>query len=178
MPDYLFGVPITIAGVSILAAGHLGPLVSVQQASLLVTVAGLTLMLFGRRAFQLVWAPWLYLLMALPIWDPLLSRLRPPSQVLSGRDCRQPAPFDRSASGSGGHPDRIAESHPRRPGGMQRSQSAHGDRGDDLAGGISLARWSCPASDACRHCRGCRVREQRFSDRRRWFPRPSRVGRR
>ena len=84
VPDYLFGVPITIAGVAILAAGHLGALVSLQQASLLVTVAGLTLMLFGRRAFQLVWAPWLYLLMAFPIWDPLLSRLRPPSQVLSG----------------------------------------------------------------------------------------------
>jgi EpsI family protein len=83
-PDYLFGVPTTIAGISILAAGHLGALISVQQASLLVTLAGLTLMLFGRRAFQLVFVPWLYLLMALPIWDPVLSRLRPPSQVLSG----------------------------------------------------------------------------------------------
>ena len=38
VPDYLFGVPITIAGVAILAAGHLGALVSLQQASLLVTV--------------------------------------------------------------------------------------------------------------------------------------------
>ena len=83
-PDYFFGVPTTLAGVSILAAGHLGSLISVQQASLLVTLAGLTLMLFGRRAFQLVWVPWLYLLMALPIWDPVLSRLRPPSQMLSG----------------------------------------------------------------------------------------------
>ena len=84
VPDYLFGVPIAIAGVLMLAAGHLGALVSVQQASLLVTLAGLTLMLFGRRAFQLAWVPWLYLLMALPIWDPVLSRLRPPSQLLSG----------------------------------------------------------------------------------------------
>jgi EpsI family protein len=84
VPDYLFGVPFAIAGVAMLAAGHLGALVSLQQASLLVTLAGLTLMLFGRRAFQLVWVPCLYLLMAFPIWDPLLSRLRPPSQVLSG----------------------------------------------------------------------------------------------
>jgi len=83
-PDYLFGVPTTIAGISILAAGQLGALISVQQASMLVTLAGLTLMLFGRRAFQLVWVPWLYMFMALPIWDPVLSRLRPPSQVLSG----------------------------------------------------------------------------------------------
>lgn len=47
VPDYLFGVPITIAGVAMLAAGHLGALVSLKQAPLLVTLAGLTLMLLA-----------------------------------------------------------------------------------------------------------------------------------
>ena len=84
VPDYLFGVPVTLAGIAMLAAGHLGALVSLQQVSLLVTLAGFILMLFGRRVFHLTWAPLLYLLLALPIWDSLLGRLRPPSQVLSG----------------------------------------------------------------------------------------------
>ena len=84
VPDYLFGVPVTLAGIAMLAAGHLGALISLQQVSLLVTLAGFILMLFGRRVFHLTWVPLLYLLLAMPIWDSLLGRLRPPSQVLSG----------------------------------------------------------------------------------------------
>ena len=83
VPDHLFGVPVTLAGIAMLAAGHLGALVSLQQASLLVTLAGFILMIFGRRVFHVVWVPLLYLLLAMPIWDSLLGRLRPPSQVLS-----------------------------------------------------------------------------------------------
>lgn len=84
VPDYLFGVPVTLAGIAMLAAGHLGALVSLQQVSLLVTLAGFILMLFGRRVFHVSWVPLLYLLLAMPIWDSLLGRLGPPSQVLSG----------------------------------------------------------------------------------------------
>ena len=84
VPDYLFGVPVTLAGIAMLAAGHLGALVSLQQLSLLVTLAGFILMLFGRRVLHAMWVPLLYLLLAMPVWDPLLGRLRPPSQVLSG----------------------------------------------------------------------------------------------
>ena len=84
VPDYLFGVPVTLTGIAMLAAGHLGALVSLQQVSLLVTLAGFILMLFGRRVFRITWVPLLYLLLAMPIWDLLLGRLRPPSQVLSG----------------------------------------------------------------------------------------------
>ena len=84
VPDYLFGVPVTLAGIAMLAAGHLGALVSLQQVSLLVTLAGFILMLFGRRVFHLTWVPLLYLLLAMPIWDSILARLGPPSQVLSG----------------------------------------------------------------------------------------------
>lgn len=84
VPDYLFGVPVTLAGIAMLALGHLGALVSLQQVSLLVTLTGFILMLFGRRVFHLTWVPLLYLLLAMPIWDSLLGRLGPPSQALSG----------------------------------------------------------------------------------------------
>ena len=83
VPDYLLGVPVTLAGIAMLAAGHLGALISLGQVSLLVTLAGFILMLFGRRVFQLMWVPLVYLLLAMPIWDALLGRLRPPSQALS-----------------------------------------------------------------------------------------------
>ena len=75
VPDHLFGVPVTLAGIAMLAVGHLGALVSLQQVSLLVTLAGFILMLFGRRVFHLTRVPLLYLLLAMPIWDPCSSGL-------------------------------------------------------------------------------------------------------
>src|SRR5215470_16687285 len=43
-PDYVGGVPVTLAGLGMLLAGRLGLLVSVQEASLIVTLAGFILL--------------------------------------------------------------------------------------------------------------------------------------
>jgi EpsI family protein len=83
--DYLLGLPLILAGIGILAAGHIALLTQLQQASLVVTLAGFVLLLFGRRAFACVWFPLAYVLLGFPIWDALIGWLQPPSQVLSGR---------------------------------------------------------------------------------------------
>src|SRR5262249_1166643 len=82
-PDYLGGVPVTLAGLGMLIAGRLGSLVSLQEGSLIVPVAGFLLLFAGRRVFARVWFPLAYLLVAFPIWDSVIARVQPPSQVLS-----------------------------------------------------------------------------------------------
>src|SRR5215470_15875541 len=56
-PDYVSGVPVTLAGFILLFA--------------------------GRRVFARVWFPLAYLLVAFPIWDSVIARVQPPSQMLS-----------------------------------------------------------------------------------------------
>jgi EpsI family protein len=84
-PDYLLGVPTTLAGVALLVVGRVALLTSVQEASLVVTLAGLVLLFFGRATFAVVWVPLGYLLLGFPLWDTLITRLQPPSQLVSGR---------------------------------------------------------------------------------------------
>jgi EpsI family protein len=84
-PDYLLGIPIIVAGVSMLAAGRLSLIASVQEASLVVTLAGLILVFVGRQVFTAVSFPLFYLLLGIPIWDRVIARLQPPSQLLSAR---------------------------------------------------------------------------------------------
>lgn len=84
-PDYLLGIPVTLAGIAALAVGRLALMTSIQQASLLVTLAGVVLLLFGRAVLTRLWFPLAYLLLGLPIWDVVIARLQPASQVLSAQ---------------------------------------------------------------------------------------------
>jgi EpsI family protein len=84
-PDYLFGIPVTLAGIATLTVGRLALMTSVQEASLLVTLAGVVLLLFGRAVLTRLWFPLAYLLLGLPIWDVVINRLQPASQVLSAQ---------------------------------------------------------------------------------------------
>jgi EpsI family protein len=84
VPDYLLGVPVTLAGVALLTAGRIGLLTSLQQASLVVTLAGFVLLFFGRAIFACLWFPLGYLLLGFPVWDVLIRWLQPPSQLISG----------------------------------------------------------------------------------------------
>jgi EpsI family protein len=84
-PDYFLGVPVILVGVATLTVGRLGLLTSLQEVSLLVTLAGFVLLLFGREAFGYTWFPLGYLLLGIPIWDNVIGSLQPPSQDLSAR---------------------------------------------------------------------------------------------
>ena len=82
-PDYVIGVPTILFGAAMLRVGDVGGLMMLQGASLIVTLAGLVLLLFGRMALSVVWFPIAYLLLMLPIWDYPLNRLQVPSQTIS-----------------------------------------------------------------------------------------------
>jgi len=82
-PDYAFGIPLTIAGVSMLVIGRLGATIGLEQASLVVTLTGLLLLLFGRDVVRSHWFAIAYLLLMVPIWNGPISQLQDPSRVLS-----------------------------------------------------------------------------------------------
>ena len=84
-PDYVVGVPLTLAGITLLVAARLALVASLQEMSLVVTLAGLVLLLFGREMFSIVRFPLAYVLLSIPMWDMPIGWLQPPSQVLSAR---------------------------------------------------------------------------------------------
>jgi EpsI family protein len=84
-PDPILGIPVIVLGLAMLEVGRLGLLMSVQEMSLLVALAGFVLLLFGRQAFACIWFPLAYLLLGIPVWDNVISSLQPPSQDLSAR---------------------------------------------------------------------------------------------
>jgi EpsI family protein len=82
-PDYWAGVPVVLLGMLCLAVGTLGALVAVQGLSLVITLTGLVLLLFGREVLTIVAFPVLYLLLMVPVWAYPLNQLQLPSQRLS-----------------------------------------------------------------------------------------------
>jgi EpsI family protein len=82
-PDYSLGVPITLAGIAMLVVGRLGTLILVEQTSLVVTLTGLLLLLFGRHAVKSHWFAIAYLLLMVPLWSVPIGHLQDPSRLLS-----------------------------------------------------------------------------------------------
>ncbi len=84
-PDYVLGVPVVIVGVLLLAAGALCAMNSVEDVSIIVTLVGLLLILFGREAVKPHWFALAYLLLMVPIWSIPIAALQDPSRLLSTR---------------------------------------------------------------------------------------------
>jgi len=85
VPDYVFGIPVTLAGVTMLVIGQIGALVAVQQVSMIVTLTGLILLVFGRDVIRSHWFSIAYLLLMIPIWNVPISHLQDPSRLLSAK---------------------------------------------------------------------------------------------
>jgi EpsI family protein len=66
-------------------AGDVGSSVRLQQLSLILMVTAGVLLLFGRQVFRHIWFAIAYLLLMVPVWTELISRLQVPSQIISGR---------------------------------------------------------------------------------------------
>jgi EpsI family protein len=81
-PDYRLGTPVLLAGALTLAIGKIGGIVALQGISLVLSVAGLTLLWLGREAFRVLRFPIVYLLLMVPLFYPL-NWLQEPSQELS-----------------------------------------------------------------------------------------------
>src|SRR5262245_13106014 len=84
-PDYLLGVPVTLVGIALLVGGRLGGMLSIEQASFVVTLTGVVLIVAGRDAVRIHWFTLAYLLLMVPIWNYPIDRLQEPSRLLSAR---------------------------------------------------------------------------------------------
>jgi len=82
-PDYVLGVPVMLAAAAMLVIGRIGAVIGLEQASLVVTLAGLLLILFGRDVVKLHWFAIAYLLLMVPIWSGPITELQNPSRILS-----------------------------------------------------------------------------------------------
>jgi EpsI family protein len=84
-PDYRFGVPLTLAGMTMLLVGRAGAIINLQFASFVVSLAGCVLLVFGRETFKRYWFPIAYLLLMVPIWNMAIDRLQDPSRIVSAK---------------------------------------------------------------------------------------------
>lgn len=84
-PDYVLGVPVTMAGCLMLIVANIAAVGAVEQLSLIVTLTGLVLLLWGRFALKRHWFALVYLLLMVPIWTYPIAALQDPSRLLSAR---------------------------------------------------------------------------------------------
>ncbi len=82
-PNLMFGLPVLLSSIIILILGISIKTLSVQAFSLVLSVAGLTLLLFGLETFSVAWFPIAYLLLMVPFWDRLTEPLNNPLQYFS-----------------------------------------------------------------------------------------------
>jgi EpsI family protein len=82
-PAYVTGTVITAAGLSALMLGRAAGVQTVQQMSLLITVPGIVLFLFGWRVLKVLGLPIAFLGFMIPVWDAVTEPLHFPFQRLS-----------------------------------------------------------------------------------------------
>jgi EpsI family protein len=68
-PVWLVGAPALIGSLGLLVVGRLGGIVGFQEASLVISLWALVLLLLGWTALHLLWFPIGYLLFMMPVWD-------------------------------------------------------------------------------------------------------------
>lgn len=85
VPSLGWGAAVTSIGLVVLFAGRLSTLSVLQEFSLLVTICGLTLLMFGRRMLRALAFPIGYLIAMIPVWDVLTMRVHPYFQDFSAR---------------------------------------------------------------------------------------------
>lgn len=81
--SYLTGFTFLAAGMLTLLLGRALGVVSLQGLSLVTTVIGIIILLFGKYFFRAVWFPIAYLLFMVPFWDRLIEWLHLPLQNFS-----------------------------------------------------------------------------------------------
>ena len=82
-PNYGGGAVLIAAGLAALVTGQLGGVQALQQVSLLITLPGVVLWLFGNAVLKALVLPILFLWFMLPIWEGVADPLHVPFQVFS-----------------------------------------------------------------------------------------------
>jgi EpsI family protein len=83
--SYRSGVPTLVFGLVALIVGRAGGFATLQELSILLTLAGVVLICGGVPVAKLIWLPLAYLLFTIPVWDVLTDKLHRPFQLLSAR---------------------------------------------------------------------------------------------
>ena len=82
-PDFMTGIPVLFSGLVMLIIGKFSTVLLVQQFSIVPTIIGIILILYGRSIFQKVWFPILYLIFMIPLWNFFLDPFHPTFQLFS-----------------------------------------------------------------------------------------------
>jgi exosortase len=82
-PSLGAGLAVVVPAAALLVAGRVTAIVAFQELSLVLMIVGLTLFLLGGQFLRRLWFPLLYLLLMLPIWEPLTDRLHYHAQLFS-----------------------------------------------------------------------------------------------
>ncbi|MBH0204117.1 MAG: EpsI family protein [Nitrospira sp.] len=82
-PDYMGGAVLLGAGILALLIGQAGGVKALQQVSLLITLPGMVLWLFGKAVLRALWLPIAFLWFMIPIWEVVTDPLHLPFQSFS-----------------------------------------------------------------------------------------------
>ena len=82
-PHYAGGAVLVAAGLLALVVGQAGGVQAFQQISLLITLTGMIVFLFGKAVLKAVWLPLTFLWFMLPIWEVVTDPLHFPFQAFS-----------------------------------------------------------------------------------------------
>ncbi|NKE72106.1 exosortase W [Candidatus Manganitrophus noduliformans] len=81
--NYVWGLPVVLAGLTLRLGGNAGGVLLAEEFSLIITVAGMVLLLLGVAFLKVLWFPITYLLFMLPSWGIMIDRLHFPFQKFS-----------------------------------------------------------------------------------------------
>jgi EpsI family protein len=84
-PNYWWGLSITIAGLSILYAGHVGNIYLIQEFSMIVTIIGIVVSFGGKPLLRVLSFPVAYLVLMVPFWENVTERISFPFQLYTAR---------------------------------------------------------------------------------------------
>lgn len=83
LPDYIGGFVLLLSGLSALFVGQAGGILALQEISLMVTLPGIVLLLWGKPFLKVLSLPIAYLWFMIPIWEIITDRLHSPFQIFS-----------------------------------------------------------------------------------------------
>lgn len=82
-PNYVGGLSVLFGGLLMLLLGHAGAVASIQELSLIPTIAGVVLLLLGTAFFRVLWFPIAYLLFMIPVWELNTDLIHMPFQLFT-----------------------------------------------------------------------------------------------
>ena len=84
-PSFWSGISITIAGLSILYAGHVGNIYLIQEFSMIVTIIGIVVYFGGKPLLRVLSFPVAYLVLMVPFWENVTEKISFPFQLYTAR---------------------------------------------------------------------------------------------